>query len=172
MVLGWMKGLPLLLPNVPFCLRVPDGWRHVGRVAGDEEVILTFALRQQHVSKLEELVEQVSDPRSPLYGQHLSLAELSKLVQPSSETLIKVRTWLEKHGVLECDTVQTGDFIQCRTQASLAERLLPGAQFNRYVNGDQSIVRSSSSYSISPEVAAQIDFGKISSQASSASGME
>ncbi|XP_053312745.1 tripeptidyl-peptidase 1 [Spea bombifrons] len=139
-------------------VRVPDGWRHVERVDGSEDVILTFALKQQRVDKLKNLVDQVSDPRSQQYGHYLSLAELSDLVGPSEETLGTVRNWLEKHGIWDCLTVLTGDFLQCRTQARNAEKLLPGAQFHRYVKGDLSVVRSGTPYSVSPQVAPHIDF--------------
>ncbi|CAH2226284.1 tripeptidyl-peptidase 1 [Pelobates cultripes] len=139
-------------------LKIPEGWYHVGRVAMNESITLTFALRQQHVDKLENLVEQVSDPWSPLYGHYLSLAEVSNLIRPSLETVIKVKMWLEKHGVQDCDTVQSEDFLQCQTQASAAELLLPGTQFHRYAKGEQRVIRSSSPYSLSSEVAPHIDF--------------
>ncbi|XP_063806854.1 tripeptidyl-peptidase 1 [Pseudophryne corroboree] len=139
-------------------LRIPDGWTRTARLAGSDPVILTFALKQQNVDKLQELVGRVSDPESSHYGHFLSLDELRTLVQPAGDTLKTVRTWLEKHGVRDCTSVLTGDFLQCETQASTAEKLLPGAQFHRYVKGDMSVIRSSSPYSLTPEVAAQIDF--------------
>ncbi|KAG9462833.1 hypothetical protein GDO78_023011 [Eleutherodactylus coqui] len=91
-------------------------------------------------------------------GQFLSLEELRSLVRPSDETQRAVRTWLENHGVRSCDRIVTGDFLQCQADARTAERLLPGAQFVRYVNGDRSVIRSSSPYSLDPDVASHIDF--------------
>jgi hypothetical protein len=35
----------------------------------EEELSLTFALRQQNLERLSELVQAVSDPGSPRYGQ-------------------------------------------------------------------------------------------------------
>lgn len=49
-------------------LRVPEGWLHDGRVTPLEEVELTFALKQQNVDRLKELLGQVSDPDSQQYG--------------------------------------------------------------------------------------------------------
>ncbi|KAM4797097.1 tripeptidyl-peptidase 1 [Rhinophrynus dorsalis] len=139
-------------------LRVPEGWIKVGRLGPNEEVTLTFALKQQNVNKLEELVGRVSDPDSSQYGHFLSLAELSSLIQPPDYALHMVRNWLEKHGIEKCESVQTGDFLCCQTQASIAEKLLPGSQFNRYKMGDQSVVRSSSPYTLSAEISPYIDF--------------
>lgn len=40
----------------------------LGRADPEEELSLTFALRQQNVKRLSELVQAVSDPGSPRYG--------------------------------------------------------------------------------------------------------
>ncbi|XP_073468797.1 tripeptidyl-peptidase 1 [Aquarana catesbeiana] len=139
-------------------LRVPDGWTQTERLSGDESVILTFALKQQNVEKLRDLVGRVSDPDSPQYGHFLSLEDLRALLRPSLDTLRTVLTWLRKHGVQQCDGVQTGDFLQCEMPVSTAEVLLPGVKFHRYVNGDRSVVRSASHYSLTPDLAEHIDF--------------
>lgn len=51
-----------------FRIRVPEDWLHEGRVAPQEEVELTFALRQQNVDRLQKLLRLVSDPESQQYG--------------------------------------------------------------------------------------------------------
>lgn len=48
--------------------RLPAGWVSLGRVDPEEELSLTFALRQQNLEKLPKLVQAVSDPGSPRYG--------------------------------------------------------------------------------------------------------
>ena len=42
---------------------------------------------------------------------------------------------------------------------STAERLLPGAEFHRYVKGQRSVIRSPQPYSVPEELAEHIDFG-------------
>lgn len=42
---------------------------------------------------------------------------------------------------------------------SMAERLLPGAEFHRYVKGQHSVVRSPLPYAVPEELAEHIDFG-------------
>lgn len=42
---------------------------------------------------------------------------------------------------------------------STAERLLPGAEFHRYVQGQQSLVRSPLPYTVPAELAEHLDFG-------------
>lgn len=48
--------------------RIPPGWVRLGRAAPEEELSLTFALRQRNLERLAELVQAVSDPGSPGYG--------------------------------------------------------------------------------------------------------
>ncbi|KAE8628399.1 hypothetical protein XENTR_v10007502 [Xenopus tropicalis] len=145
-------------PEPDQSVSTPEGWVHVGRVTPNDDVILTFALKQQHIGSLEQLVGRVSDPGSSQYGQFLSLEELGAIVQPSRETLSTVRMWLEKHGIHECETIQTRDFLSCRTQAQTAEQLLPGSQFHRYMKDAQTVVRSTSPYKIPNELSPHIDF--------------
>lgn len=42
----------------------------LGRVDPEEELSLTFALKQQNLERLTELVQAVSDPSSPRYGAY------------------------------------------------------------------------------------------------------
>ncbi|XP_067847955.1 tripeptidyl-peptidase 1 [Heptranchias perlo] len=137
---------------------VPVGWIHVGRVSASDQILLTFALKQQNIDKLKALLERVSNPHSPQYGKYLSLDQLASLIRPSEETLKTVWTWLRNHGVQNCSTVQTLDFLKCFMSASTAEELLSGSEFNRYTNGHQTLIRSLVKYEISEEVAEHVDF--------------
>lgn len=50
-------------------------------------------------------------------GKHLTLEEVSSLVRPSELTQKVVRHWLQSHGITNCLTVRTGDFLQCTMTA-------------------------------------------------------
>ncbi|XP_033843553.1 tripeptidyl-peptidase 1 [Periophthalmus magnuspinnatus] len=137
---------------------VPHDWRDVGRISPEEELRLTFALKQQNVADLEDILMKVSDPDSPLYGKHMSLEEVSRLVRPSTVTQKEVGSWLQSHGIRDCYTVHTKDFLQCSMSAEQAERLLPGSRFHRYISENQSVLRSSAPYSVPDEVHSHLDF--------------
>ncbi|KAM4905514.1 tripeptidyl-peptidase 1 isoform 3-T4 [Sylvia borin] len=158
---GWRAGAGPA--HRPPC-SVPPGWAHAGRVDPEHPVQLTFALRQRGTVHLARLVEAVSDPQSPQYGQYLSLEQVRDLVQPSPTTLMTVLKWLQGHGVEECRSVTTLDFLECYLPASTAEHLLPGAQFHRYVQGQRSLVRSPLPYTVPAELAEHLDFGRHESQ--------
>ncbi|XP_053872087.1 tripeptidyl-peptidase 1 [Malaclemys terrapin pileata] len=156
---GWWRSLALgWAPEQDQSLRVPAEWRHLGPVAPLDELVLTFALRQQNVEHLVKLVGRVSDPDSPQYGKYLSLEELRTLVQPSLLTLSTVHKWLGAYGIKGCKTISTLDFLECVMPASTAERLLPGAQFHRYESGQRSAVRSPVPYTLREDLAEHIDF--------------
>lgn len=66
---------------------VPEDWLHEGRVAPQEKVELTFALKQQNVDRLQELLQLVSDPDSPQYGTETETS-LGKLLRFTLEILL------------------------------------------------------------------------------------
>ncbi|XP_008282245.1 tripeptidyl-peptidase 1 [Stegastes partitus] len=137
---------------------IPQDWTRVGRVDPTEQLELTFALKQQNVHLLEEKLRLVSDPDSAQYGKHLSLEEVAALVRPSELTQKVVRHWLHSHGITNCLTVRTWDFLQCTMTAEAAETLLPGSRFHRYIRDGHSIVRSSAPYSVHDDVHQHLDF--------------
>uniref|UniRef100_A0A8C5J066 Tripeptidyl peptidase 1 n=1 Tax=Junco hyemalis TaxID=40217 RepID=A0A8C5J066_JUNHY len=143
---------------------VPPGWAHAGRMDPGQPVQLTFALRQRSTARLARLVQAVSDPRSPQYGQYLSLEQLRDLVQPSAATLMTVLKWLQAPRAGTCSAgpvvpVPVSHYCPILCWLSLtAERLLPGAEFHRYVQGQQSLVRSPLPYTVPAELAEHLDF--------------
>ncbi|MBN3324144.1 TPP1 peptidase, partial [Atractosteus spatula] len=90
--------------------------------------------------------------------KYLSLEELSSLVRPSEQTQKLVRSWLQSHGIKACRTVYTQDFLQCDMSVRVAETLLPGSEFHRYLKGHLSLVRSPALYQVHEELAEHLDF--------------
>ena len=56
---------------------------------------LTFVLQERNLDELTRIATSVSDPASPSYGQHLSLAELSALTRPAEHHIRLVRDFLQ-----------------------------------------------------------------------------
>ncbi|XP_038626416.1 tripeptidyl-peptidase 1 [Tachyglossus aculeatus] len=145
-------------PEPDQSLQVPPSWTPVGRLGPEEPVVLTFALKQQKLDQLKELVLAVSNPTSPHYGKYLTLDEVATLVRPSVLTLRTVNKWLVAAGARDCRTVATQDFLECRFTAGLAEQLLAGAEFHRYEAGGQRLVRSPRPYRLPESLAPHVDF--------------
>ncbi|XP_004683168.1 PREDICTED: tripeptidyl-peptidase 1 [Condylura cristata] len=140
--------------------RLPPGWVSLGRADPEEELSLTFALRQQNLETLSDLVQAVSDPGSPHYGKYLTLEDVAELVQPSPLTLRTVQKWLLAAGARNCHSVQTQDFLTCWLSVRQAELLLSGAEFHRYVGGpaETHVVRSPHPYQLPKALAPHVDF--------------
>uniref|UniRef100_UPI00358E5A33 tripeptidyl-peptidase 1 n=1 Tax=Myxine glutinosa TaxID=7769 RepID=UPI00358E5A33 len=136
----------------------PPGWKEAGVPDPLAELHLTFALTQHDPDGLETLLEHVSAPTSHGYGNYLSLEDVSKLVQPRYEVEKAVRGWLKMHGVTNCDSVVTRDFLVCIVPVRLAEKLLPGARFRRFEKDDRFTIRSISPYAVPIDIARHLDF--------------
>ncbi|XP_028677543.1 tripeptidyl-peptidase 1 [Erpetoichthys calabaricus] len=137
---------------------IPKGWKHLERLSVNEDIMLTFVLKQQNLDILKEIFYDVSDPDSVNYGKYMSLEQIGVLIQPSAETQKVVQQWLQNHNIANCSSVITKDFVQCIMPVRVAEELLPGAEFHRYTNGHVSIIRSPSLYTVHSDLAKHLDF--------------
>ncbi|XP_004642106.1 tripeptidyl-peptidase 1 [Octodon degus] len=139
---------------------LPPGWVSLGRVDPEEGLSLTFALRQQNLKRLSELVQAVSDPGSPRYGKYLALEDVAELIRPSPLTLRTVQKWLRAAGAQNCHSVATQDFLTCWLSVRQAELLLSGAQFHRYMGGPEEtrVIRSLYPYQLPQALAPHVDF--------------
>lgn len=66
-----------------------------------------LSLRQSNLNELKKLVQRVSDPRSPSYGQYLSATAVSALTNPRETDINVVEHWLTRAGVSFKRTGQT-----------------------------------------------------------------
>ncbi|CAH1274077.1 TPP1 [Branchiostoma lanceolatum] len=138
---------------------VPEGWTRIERVAPDEDLKLTFALKQQNVDVLEDLFWKVSDPTHEEYGHYLSLEEIADILKPSNKTVTEVGRWLEGSGVADCSTIITKDFMECSMSTRTAERLLGDIKFHRYTDGERTVIRSEANYRVPSHLKDHLDFG-------------
>ena len=137
-----------------------DGWTQLYRVQPSKVLKLTFALKQRNVQKLEQLLLQVSNPDSQIYGRYLSVDEITKIVSPTDETLDLVQTWLQQNGVKVCTLTKNRDFLVCEMQRNIAEQLLKGAVFYYFKHPSlhKKAIRSVSRYYVPAYVEKHLDF--------------
>ena len=93
----------------------------------DHELI--FAVPQMNLDVLEQKLQQVSDPRSDVYGHHLSFKEVGALIRnaPSFNT---VSAWLASSGA-QCRATPHGEYLHCTAPVSLWNTLL-NTQFRHF----------------------------------------
>jgi tripeptidyl-peptidase-1 len=88
------------------------------------------------------LMQIVSDPDHPRYGQHLQVEEIHNLVAPSGETLDLVHEWLLTNGIRDFNYSPAKDWINIYVDVGSAERLLD-TEYSIYEHEDgSSLVRT------------------------------
>ncbi|KAH9011452.1 subtilisin-like protein [Lactarius hengduanensis] len=78
---------------------IPEHWETLGHLAAGTTIDLHIALEPQRKNAVVDALYDVSSPRSPKYGAHLSREQLADLVAPHPDTLAFVASWLKHHGV-------------------------------------------------------------------------
>ncbi|KAH9054644.1 subtilisin-like protein [Lactarius vividus] len=78
---------------------VPANWDTLGCPSTGTTIDLYIALNSDQEDALTDALYQVSDPKDPRYGAHLSKKRVAELVRPHSDTLELVTSWLVHHGV-------------------------------------------------------------------------
>ncbi|KAH8995550.1 subtilisin-like protein [Lactarius hatsudake] len=78
---------------------VPANWETLGCPSAGTTIDLYIALNPHQESALIDALYEVSDPKHPRYGAHLSKEQVAELVRPHPDTLELVTSWLAHHGV-------------------------------------------------------------------------
>ncbi|KAH9172024.1 subtilisin-like protein [Lactarius sanguifluus] len=78
---------------------VPANWETLGCPSAGTTIDLYIALNPRHDNALIDALYEVSDPKHPRYGAHLSKEQVAELVRPHPDTLELVTSWFAHHGV-------------------------------------------------------------------------
>ncbi|KAF8217807.1 peptidase S8/S53 domain-containing protein [Mycena galopus ATCC 62051] len=130
LLLAAVAAAQTLSPSVQHAKRsaLPAGWSRVRRHAPDAVLPLRFGLTQPDVDMqtLEELLNDVSHPDSPNYGNHWSSARVAAHFAPSDESVHTVVSWISDSGVAR-DRVRvskTKGWVMINATVAEAESLL------------------------------------------------
>jgi len=117
-------------------------WVKRERAEPEEWVRLVFAIRQKNLDKLEKILFEVSDPKHPKYGQHLTHKEIGQLTR-DLQALRGAQSFLKRHGVNKFRVTANGDFIIARMTVAKAEEILDTEFYHFYSAAkDQKIIRT------------------------------
>ncbi|RDX41878.1 family S53 protease [Lentinus brumalis] len=92
---------------------------------------LTLALPPTDVDGLHAALYDVSDPKSPNYGKHLSKSEVEAFVAPKPDSVKAVTDWLTQHSVHPEVVSSSGDMLRIEIPVSKANSLL-GANYTEF----------------------------------------
>ncbi|KAJ7669260.1 subtilisin-like protein [Mycena polygramma] len=128
-----------LSPSVLHAKRsvLPAGWSRVRRHEPDALLPLRFGLTQPNVdmATLEDLLNDVSHPDSPNYGNHWTPARVAEHFTPSDEAVHAVVSWISESGVAR-DRVRvskTKGWVMLNASVAETESLLK-TEYNVYVH--------------------------------------
>ncbi|KAI0769591.1 family S53 protease [Trametes elegans] len=103
---------------------VPQGFVFSGAAPPTTTLQLRLALTQSDIPGLHKALYDVSDPDSPHYGQHLTKAEVEKLVAPKPESVEAVNAWLKDNNITTSTNSPAGDWLAFSLPVSKANELL------------------------------------------------
>ncbi|KAH9213779.1 peptidase S8/S53 domain-containing protein [Leptodontidium sp. 2 PMI_412] len=137
-------------------------WEVKGILPGgiDPKVQMRIAITQQNLHRGEEFLMEVSDPTSPLFGQHWSKDRIAEVFSPSEESTEAVKSWLVASGI-DADQItpsRDGGWLTFHIGLSDAEVLLQ-AKYHVYTDsetGDSQL--ACDSYGVPQSVRSHIDF--------------
>lgn len=137
----------------------PVGWTAVSEAVHPvHPVSFTIAVKQQNLDVLEGFVAQVSDPRSPVYGQYLDLEQVGEMVgNPAGAEAIF--NFLVAGGINPKHIKATAnkDFIEVNTAAAVAEKVLKG-KFSHYTHETGKRTVRMTSFELPAEIEQHVDF--------------
>lgn len=105
-----------------------------------------FAVQQQNLGFLEEMLYNVSDPLSSLYGKYLTNEEVAHLTG-SPEKTKTLLSYLLSAGVNEIDTGLHGEYVTVTAPVHILENIFD-TSFYRYSPVNSSVISNSSHHSI------------------------
>jgi tripeptidyl-peptidase-1 len=157
--------LPLVLPG-PLGRRgyaikeahpAPRNWVKQQPALEDAVLKLQIALKQSNLQELERQLSLVSDPDSPLYGDHLSAEDVRSLVQPAQSSVEAVVDWLHEHDLHSIQFSPARDWIYVDAPVATANRMLDSV-YHVYINHKLGYLATRlESYSLPTHLHAHID---------------
>ncbi|KAJ6565665.1 family S53 protease [Mycena sp. CBHHK59/15] len=151
MAMGLLRALPLVL--LAKCVlsstmvlhesisNVPSGFKALGSPSPTQEIKLFIALVQSNITGLAKVVDAVSIPSSPSYGQYLTAAEVAQYVKPPADSVSTVMDWVTPNVASVKPFSPAGDILQVSLTVEQAEGLF-NTKFSTYThsaNGQEMI---------------------------------
>ena len=102
------------------------GWKLVRRLEPNAFLPLRIGLSHSNIDRLHDELIAVSDPRSPLFGQHWTPERVANFFAPASETVDAVKNWLVDNGI-DYDRLRltkSKSWLEANVSVAEAEELL------------------------------------------------
>ncbi|KAI9439517.1 subtilisin-like protein [Lactarius indigo] len=125
---------------------IPENWESLGPPTADTVIDLYIALKAYHENALIDALNEVSNPRHPRYGAHLSREQVADIVAPHPHTFQLIHSWLDHHRIPSSSISVThgGSFLTVTgVSVSQANDLLSASyQLYAHAKTNETIVRT------------------------------
>ncbi|OQS02453.1 tripeptidyl-peptidase [Thraustotheca clavata] len=131
------------------------------RSTGDTDFIVAFGVKPNDPAALESVFWKVSDPSDPLYGRHLSSAEIDALTTPSVGAVDKIKRWLEKYEISDIRFSTITNRLEAKTTVRVLEELLQTKMHHYHGNDDQRILKAATPLTIPDEIEEHLSYVNV-----------
>lgn len=136
-------------------------WSKHERMPRDEVIDIHIALSQRNSHLGEHMLAEVSDPRSPTYGQHWSAQQITDVFSPSNETVEVIISWITATLGTDKDSLRLyagNGWLNIRTTVVEAEALFE-TEYWIYEHGTRAeFATGTDHYSVPETLQGHIDF--------------
>ncbi|KAJ7205471.1 subtilisin-like protein [Mycena pura] len=137
---------------------VPKGYDDGSLVDADTILHFRVALAQSNISGLKDVLDEVSNPSSPHYGQYLSKEQIVEHIQPSPSTISAIQEWLTLHNLASSVISPFNDWIAFSASIKQANSLLAADFLNHTHSATRRSFIRTRSYSIPAALKAHIEY--------------
>jgi len=115
---------------------ISESWVITGHAPPANLITVRLALAQRNLDELEQRFWQISDPRSPMYGDFMTAAEIGVLIG-QHDNVEQIKTWAGSLGcVIAQSVVETRDYVHLTMPVSCAERAF-AVKLYSFLSADQ-----------------------------------
>lgn len=120
-------------------LFVPEQWKKIASENGkrstneNQMLHLTFALKNQNIDKLTQLLLAVSDPSSPQHENYLTMSQVAAMTTPRSEHKELVLNYIK--------SIPGAIIVKISKHENFVSALLPLSSVNKYLKADMQAYR-------------------------------
>lgn len=139
-----------------------SSWLQQSRAPSNASVTVLFAIKQKNTDLLTNLLNSISNPQSPHYGQYLTLDEVHNLTsQPilAQQVVDYIDASIPKTNSLDIEITRGGGFVRAQLAVADAEKLLNTHyyKYNSKIGPSRNILRATK-YTVPQDIAEQIQF--------------
>ncbi|KAJ7202845.1 family S53 protease-like protein [Mycena pura] len=137
--------------------QIPSSFTRVGPAPADTTIKLRIGLFSKDIAGLEDTLYAVSTPGSARYGQHLSLEQAKAFMEPTTDSVNAVTTWLASHDLKPTVASPYGEWLTVEVPVSKANEML-NANYETFTHTESGLqITRTLEYSLPADLHASVE---------------